>query len=419
MLGFMNSAPGEFSFTLETTYWGTHPHDFDRPSVTPGSILSRVSNQATGDVFVILTAQEVSNACRLRDYWTSVVLCAKEHSGFLRQHLKVYNMRFLEIARNNMADAHAVHQALKRIVKDEDVRRLKEFAPDPVPPEGLSAGALQALAEKGIAGERHLVEWEVRARWGFKNAVEEVKQYRRDAERGDLLSQFVLADRLAHGEDAAKDMVEAVKWYRIAAERSDAPSQHSLAWCLATGEGGKKDPVQAVEWYRKAAEQGLAASQYNLGNCYRLGEGVAPNKVEAAKWFWRAAEQGNPLAQCNLGWCLAHGEGVAKDAVQAAKWWQKSAQQGYALAQCNFGWCLSRGEGVTKDAVEAAKWYRKAAEQGNALAQLYLGEAYERGEGVPKDTSEAYKLFKLGAAAGVEAAAKNRARLELLQRPDF
>jgi TPR repeat protein len=330
----------------------------------------------TGDVFVILTAQEVTDEAnfRFRDYWTSVVLCAKERSGLFRQHMKIYQMRVLEIARNNMADAHSVHQALKRIVKNEDVRRLKEFAPDPVPPEGLSAGGLQALAEKGITGEKYLVEAEVRARWGFKNEVEEVKGYRIEAERGVAWSQYSLGVGYDNGKGVAKDEVEAVKWYRKAAEQGLAAAQNNLGWCYYQGKGVPQDYTEAVRWFRKAAEQGLANAQCTLGYCHNNGEGVAKDPVEAGRWYRKAAEQGNAGGQNNLGSCYYQGEGVPQDYTEAVRWFRKAAEQGQANAQDGLGYCYHNGEGVLKDYVEAYKWCSLAAAQAVPNAKKHLSE---------------------------------------------
>ncbi len=46
-------------FTLTLSYWGLRPHDFDRPGVIRDSICSRVTNRLTGNVFIILTSQEL------------------------------------------------------------------------------------------------------------------------------------------------------------------------------------------------------------------------------------------------------------------------------------------------------------------------------------------------------------------------
>jgi TPR repeat protein len=346
----------DFGFTMEVSYWGTQPHDFDRPGAMPGSLLSRVRNDMTGDVFVILTAQEVDEEPRagFRDYWTSVVLCAVERPGFLRQRMKVYQMRVLEITRNNMTDAHSVHHLLKDIVKNEDPRRLKEYAPDPVPPEGLSADALRVLAAKGITGERPVAETEVRARWGYTNPLEGLKTYEIEAERGIALSQY------------------------------------NLGWRLANGQGVNKDLVAAIKWYRKAAEQGLAQAQFALAWCYYQGEGVPRNHAEAVNFFRKAAKQGHAVAQNNLGWCYYQGEGIEKDLIEAVRWTRKAAEQGQPNAQDLLGTCYSMGNGVIKDYVEAYKWFNLAAAQGEKDAKEHLSEVEKNM--TPEQIADAQRL---------------------------
>jgi TPR repeat protein len=57
---------------------------------------------------------------------------------------------------------------------------------------------------------------------------------------------------------------EQVKNYRKDAERGDASAQNNLASCYYQGEGVDKDVGEAVKWFREAAEQGHAKAQYNL-----------------------------------------------------------------------------------------------------------------------------------------------------------
>jgi DNA-directed RNA polymerase subunit RPC12/RpoP len=160
----------DYSFTLDTSYWAWKPRDFDR--LTPlGGMISRVRNRINGDVYGILSAQEVADDFTLRDYWTSTVQPAKETPGFLLQRLKIYRSNVLEITRNSRAEAFAVHEALKHVIRDQDWRRFNGLAPDPVPPQGFSPGALHVLAAKGLAGDERLIEAEVRARWKYRTVA--------------------------------------------------------------------------------------------------------------------------------------------------------------------------------------------------------------------------------------------------------
>ena len=124
----------------------------------------------------------------------------------------------------------------------------------------------------------------------------------------------------------ADDKIEQL---RKDAERGNAVSQFELGWCYDFGEGVEKDTKQAAEWYRKAADQGVADAQLNLGYCYLNGEGVEKDLKQAAEWYRKAAEQGVELAQFSLGLCYANGWGVEKDGEQAAYWYRKAGGQGF------------------------------------------------------------------------------------------
>jgi TPR repeat protein len=228
----------------------------------------------------------------------------------------------------------------------------------------------------------------------------EVKQLRKDAERGNATAQSRLGVCYDNGQGIAKDEEEAVRWYRKAAEQGDALAQNNLGACYQGGAGVAKDEEEAVKWYRKAAYRGEASGQFNLGCCYRDGIGMPKDEAEAVKWYRKAAEQGLTMAQTNLGLCYDNGQGIAKDEEEAVRWYRKAAEQGDALAQSNLGACYQNGTGVEKDEEEAVKWYRKGAELGNALSQYNLGSCYDNGTGVPKDKAEAVKWYRKAAEQG-------------------
>jgi TPR repeat protein len=283
---------------------------------------------------------------------------------------------------------------------------------------------------------------------GLKNPAEKIENYRKAAEKGDAIAQYLLGYCYAKGEGVSKDLAEAVKWYRKAAEQGDADAQYALGYRYENGEGVAKDAAQAAKWYRKAANQGDAIAQHNIGRCYAEGNGVPKDETEAAKWFRKAAEQGfapaqqvigayNAIgrgiprnyteaakwyrkaaehgsadAQHLLGSCYANGEGVHKDVTEAVKWYRKAAEQGFASAQFDLGLCYRSGRGVSKDSAKAAEWYRRAANQGDASAQYNLGLLYAQGDGVAKDEVEAYKWWLLAAGQGIKQSKSNMNLLE-------
>jgi TPR repeat protein len=117
------------------------------------------------------------------------------------------------------------------------------------------------------------------------------------AQNGDAEAQCNLGACYYHGKGVPKDFTEAVKWFRKAAEQGHAVAQFMLGVCYIEG-GFPEDPVEQVKWIRMIAERENAESQYAyaLGNCYLKGYGVFQDSVEAAKWFHKAAEQGHEEA---------------------------------------------------------------------------------------------------------------------------
>ena len=121
---------------------------------------------------------------------------------------------------------------------------------------------------------------------------------------------------------------EEVKRYRRAAERGDAPAQFKMALMYDRGKGVPQDYAEAVRWYRKAAEQGFVEAQYNLGSMYDSGVGVPQEYAEAVIWYRKAAERGHANAQNNLGAKYGRGQGVPQSHAEAYVWLSIAAMSG-------------------------------------------------------------------------------------------
>ncbi len=294
--------------------------------------------------------------------------------------------------------------------------------------------------EEGLGVEKNqneAKEWKTKA---FKLLL-------KNAEKGDLESQFQIALRYRRGEGTDKNLDLAFEWMKKSAEGGYLKAQAELgsmytklyAWTLlgsdkyinfdesqkwllkAAGSGSpdaaralavkyrfgndglEKNIEEALKWYRLEAKNGGPEVQYALGLSFLNGEEVIGGEpipkdaTEAFKWFRLAAEENHILSQLQLGICYNEGIGVKKDETEAANWYRKAAEQGDAVAQFNLGVCYAKGEGVPKDQSEAVNWYRKAAVQGVADAQFNLGAVYIIGKGVPTDTVEAVKWFRKAA----------------------
>ena len=102
-----------------------------------------------------------------------------------------------------------------------------------------------------------------------------------------------------NGQGLPKDDQQAVAWYRKAAEQGHALEQYLLGNMYAFGNGVPKDEQEAAAWYRKAAEQGDDGAQNSLGKMYDNGRGVPKDAQSAYSWWLLASAQGNQKATKN------------------------------------------------------------------------------------------------------------------------
>jgi TPR repeat protein len=89
-----------------------------------------------------------------------------------------------------------------------------------------------------------------------------------------------------------QDDAEAVMWFRKAADQGDAVAEFLLGNQYANGKGVPQDFTEAMVWFQRAAEQGHAVAKLYLGVMYAEGRGVPQDYVRAHMWFSLAAAQG-------------------------------------------------------------------------------------------------------------------------------
>jgi uncharacterized protein len=198
------------------------------------------------------------------------------------------------------------------------------------------------------------------------NAPGQVKE-----DTGSMKAQRDKGDMYFLGQGVPQDSAEAARWYRKAADQGDAISEYILGVLYDEGQGVTQDYAEAARWFRKAADQGDADAQFRLGDTYRQGQGVPKDSAEAARWFRKAANQGNAVGQSWLGFMYYYGQGVTQDYAEAARWFRKAADQGDADAQGYLGDLYFRGLGVAKDYVQAYLWSNLAAAAGEPGAAKY------------------------------------------------
>lgn len=112
------------------------------------------------------------------------------------------------------------------------------------------------------------------------------------------------------------------------AERGDVDSQYRLGLIYYNGDGVSQSNQKAFEWVMKSANKGNAKAQYVIGRMYHHGHGVNKDIDEAIIWYTKSAKQGAAPVQYMLGLIYYHGNYVGKDDTTAKYWFKKAADQG-------------------------------------------------------------------------------------------
>ncbi|MCE9533119.1 MAG: caspase family protein [Planctomycetes bacterium] len=201
-------------------------------------------------------------------------------------------------------------------------------------------------------------------------------------------------------EEIKKLAPEHVSAWKKAAENGSAIGQYLYARCLADGSGVDRDYNKAFEYYQKAANKriGLALNEY--GNCFFFGRGVNKDEFFAVEQYRKAADLGITWSMNNLGRCYTNGTGVDRDLIKAFEWYSKSAEAGNANGMQSLGVIYKEGRGTNKDEGKAVEWLAKSAERGDPIGMYHLGTHYEEGSGVTKDLGKAIELYKKAATGG-------------------
>ena len=174
-----------------------------------------------------------------------------------------------------------------------------------------------------------------------------------DPRESDVNGHHRAPDAKAEPETSAHPpRVEDVEQYRREAERGDAEAQTALGLAYETGQGVDRDYAEALVWYRRAAEQGHAEAQWQVCAAYEFGRGVERDRVEAKAWCLPAAEAGHVRAQAQLG--TFYHQSIPPDNERAVKWNGLASQQGSALARLGMYYIYAKGGGgIRRDPVKA------------------------------------------------------------------
>jgi uncharacterized protein len=114
--------------------------------------------------------------------------------------------------------------------------------------------------------------------------------------RARLRPRPILGTVYLYGRGVTQDDTEAVAWFRKAADQGDAVAQFLLGNQYASGKGVPQDYREAMIWFQRAAEQGHSVAKLYLGVMYAEGRGAPQDYVRAHMWFSLSAAQGEQRA---------------------------------------------------------------------------------------------------------------------------
>jgi len=231
------------------------------------------------------------------------------------------------------------------------------------------------------------------------NSDIDTKELQKDAQTGDLDSQFKLGIAYSNGTlGLGTNFVKASQWFQKAANQGHARAQYNLAVILAEGWGMEPDQEMATVWLFKAARQGVADAQYHFGIALIEDPETQPQAID---FITKAAKQGFAEAELALAVFYSDGFGVPKDDSKARTWCEKAAGQKLAKAQMTLGTFYQEGQGGPQNKELGFKFFELSAKQGLAGGQHNLGDSFLNGEGTRLDKTKAMEWFRKAAIQGV------------------
>lgn len=190
---------------------------------------------------------------------------------------------------------------------------------------------------------------------------------KKNADRGHMPSQYVLADCYANGLGTTKgrqDFDKAFPLFVLAAKHGNPDAAYRAGTCCENGWGCRRDSTKAFQFYKKAGAAKHPGAMYRLGTAELNGElGLNQNKREGVNWLKRSAEHATaefPHALHELG--LLHERGIDnvlfKDHEYAAELFAQAAELGYAPSAFFLGECYEYGKmACPQDAALSIHYY--------------------------------------------------------------
>ncbi len=255
------------------------------------------------------------------------------------------------------------------IVEELHPEQAPAGAPSPGELYGRSAGAVQALAEKG-----------------------------------DPQAEYLVGTAALIGLGQPADFAKAKRWLEPAAEGGESWAWHNLGWMEETGRGfDHPDVAAAITSYRKGAEAGNAQSMLAFA---RLTFGQNGGSVEvckeAAGWLELSARDGNAAAAGYLSKVLLYGHGgcLPPDGKAALPWLEAAAASHQRGSSYDLGLALVLNGSDAAARAQGMSLLERSAARDDTLAVDTLAFFYATGIGIRRDAAKAERLLDEGTRLG-------------------
>ena len=198
----------------------------------------------------------------------------------------------------------------------------------------------------------------------------DVKQLTREAENGDVESQFKLGSLYYEGNIFAKDIEKGLYWLEKAAAAGNVSAMTNchVHWTY----GDERNKHIGKLWAMAAAATGDSNAQYNYAVTLKNGDGGQADVRRALRYYRLSARQGNSDAQCNLASALIEGDGIQQDIIKGVELLNEALEQDNAVALYVAGHYLLDGDIVEQDIELAHEFFVESSKQGLWLADEVL-----------------------------------------------
>ena len=182
----------------------------------------------------------------------------------------------------------------------------------------------------------------------------------------------VLFEQGYFGENPEKTF----EWFKRAADHGSHLAQYIVSEKLKDGKGVAKNNDEAFKYLLKAVDGNVSPAVIRLAQFYEEGIGVNKSVEDKLSILKKAANSGNVRAALHLGFHFSDTKNTELDYKEALKWFLLAESLGSASAFFHMA-------GIYKDMHDFANalfYYKKACDSGNENACLFMAINYSKGK---------------------------------------